>query len=923
MLTRIKLMFLAAMLVALGLLGGSALSAAQTSDKIWSDVSESSINVKGARRIVPEKYRTLALDSTALTSKLAQAPLESYAARNNGIALTLPIPDGSFSTFRVVEAPIMAPALAARYPQIKTYLGQGVDDPAAIVRFDRTPAGFHAMILSSNGTVYIDPYSDGDTTHYISYYRRDFTRPADKAFTELGVDLDVPSQAGSKSTDIPSGPVLRTYRLVVAATGEYTAFHGGTVASAMAAIVTSVNRVVGVYEREVAVRMILVPNNDTVVYTNPTTDPYTNEDGFAMLFQNQANLDVMIGPTNYDIGHVFSTGGGGVAGLGVVCNIAEKAQGVTGSSAPVGDPFDIDYVAHEMGHQFGGNHTFNGSTGACGGGNRNGPTAYEPGSGSTIMAYAGICGSEDLQPHSDPFFHVGSYDEMVEFTVNGGGNACAVQSNTGNNAPLVDAGPGYTIPVSTSFKLTGAASDPDGDALTYNWEQLDAGAEAPPNTDDGTRAIFRSFEPLNTTTRIFPRLSDIISNTLTFGEALPATNRNLTFRMTVRDNRAGGGGVEYDTVEITSTTSAGPFHVVAPNVGLTWEGNSLENVVWAVANTNMAPVSCGMVDVTLSTDGGHTFGTILAEGTANDGIELITVPNVVTNQARVQVSCASNIFFDMSDVNFNIILGATPTGTPPTGTPTRTSTSTPVLGTPATSTSTSTVMPPATAQPSTTATSGIPTTQASPTVTTCSVQFTDVPASNTFYSQIRCLACQGIMGGYSDGTFRPNNNVTRGQLSKIVANSAGFNEPVSEQTFEDVPSSNTFYPYIERMAGRGIIGGYPCGGVSEPCGSGKPYFRPNANATRGQISKIVSEAADYNDPQTGQTFEDVPSSNTFHLWIERLASRGIMSGYPCGGTGEPCGTGDKPYFRPNNNATRGQTSKIVANTFFPTCEARR
>jgi hypothetical protein len=178
------------------------------------------------------------------------------------------------------------------------------------------------------------------------------------------------------------------------------------------------------------------------------------------------------------------------------------------------------------------------------------------------------------------------------------------------------------------------------------------------------------------------------------------------------------------------------------------------------------------------------------------------------------------------------------------------------------------------------------------------------------------------MGGYSDGTFRPNNDVTRGQLSKIVANSAGFNEPVSGQTFEDVSFNSTFYLYIERMARRAIIGGYPCGTVpTEPCTSGKPYFRPNANATRGQISKIVSEAAGYSEPHTGQTFEDVPLTNTFHIWIERLASRGIMGGYPCGGPGEPCGTGNKPYFRPYNNATRGQTSKIVSNTFFPTCQA--
>jgi hypothetical protein len=206
------------------------------------------------------------------------------------------------------------------------------------------------------------------------------------------------------------------------------------------------------------------------------------------------------------------------------------------------------------------------------------------------------------------------------------------------------------------------------------------------------------------------------------------------------------------------------------------------------------------------------------------------------------------------------------------------------------------------------------------TATACTVQFTDVPANNTFYSQIRCLACRGIMGGYSDNTFRPNNDITRGQLSKIVANSAAFNEPVTGQTFEDVEPDNAFYVYVERMAGRGIIGGYPCGGVSEPCGSGKPYFRPNANATRGQISKIVSEAKGYTDPQTGQTFEDVAEGSTFHLWIERLASRGIMGGYTCGGAGEPCGTGNKPYFRPNARATRGQTSKIVANTFFPGCQ---
>jgi hypothetical protein len=177
------------------------------------------------------------------------------------------------------------------------------------------------------------------------------------------------------------------------------------------------------------------------------------------------------------------------------------------------------------------------------------------------------------------------------------------------------------------------------------------------------------------------------------------------------------------------------------------------------------------------------------------------------------------------------------------------------------------------------------------------------------------------MGGYADSTFRPNNDVTRGQLSKIVANSAGWSEPPGDQVYEDVPPSNPFYEWINRLSNRGIIGGYACGGAGEPCGTAnRPYFRPNNNATRGQISKIVSESAGFADPQTGQTFQDVPEGSTFHLWIERLASRGIMGGYACGGAGEPCvPTANRPYFRPNNNATRGQTSKIVAGAFFPVC----
>jgi hypothetical protein len=204
----------------------------------------------------------------------------------------------------------------------------------------------------------------------------------------------------------------------------------------------------------------------------------------------------------------------------------------------------------------------------------------------------------------------------------------------------------------------------------------------------------------------------------------------------------------------------------------------------------------------------------------------------------------------------------------------------------------------------------------------CELGFSDLPADSTFYPYVRCLACQGIITGYDDGTFRPNANITRGQLSKIVSNAIGLNGPAGERLFEDVPAGSTFYDYIQRLAQLGVVSGYPCGGnEGEPCSaSNYPYFRPNGSATRSQIAKIVSNAAGFSEPQTGQTFEDVAPGSTFHLFIERLASRGVMAGYDCGGEGEPCGSGNRPYFRPGNNATRGQLSKIASKTFFPDCQ---
>lgn len=651
-----------------------------SSDGLWTDVVQGSMAPSSERWIIPQRYRLVTLNLAAFQAQLAQAPQEdSVTAAAAAPLLTFPLPDGSFGRFRVVESPIMEPALAAQFPEIRTYAGQGVDDPTATIRFDWTPTGFHGLILSTRGTIYLDPYQRNDTATYMSYWKADYELPANKQMIQLPpLVLDAQRDARlaaqrNQSAAVAVGAQRRTYQLAVAATGEYTQFHGGTVNQALAAIVTTINRVSGIYEREVAVRLVLVANNNAIIYTNPNNDPYTNNDPSALLSQNQTNIDSVIGNNNYDVGHVFSTGGGGLAYVGVPCVTSWKARGETGSSAPVGDPFDVDYVAHELGHQFGADHTFNGNVGACNG-NRNGPTAYEPGSGSTIMGYAGICGNQNLQPNSDDDFHSISFDEIVAYTTQGDGDSCAVKTSTGNSAPNPNAGPSYTIPRQTAFTLSGSATDANNDPLTYEWEAFDLGSAG--SSSSTNPPFFRSFVAVNSPSRTFPKWSDLVNNTSTIGEILPNSTRTLNFRFVVRDNR---GGVNYASKTINVTTGAGPFQVTAPNTAVSWAGGSTQTVSWNVASTNNAPVSCSSVNIRLSTDGGYTYPTSLATGVANNGSATVTVPNQPTTTARIQVACATNIFFDISNVNFTITAGSgatatpTPTVTPtPTATPTRT-----------------------------------------------------------------------------------------------------------------------------------------------------------------------------------------------------------------------------------------------------------
>lgn len=627
---------------------------------LWSELKAAEISVLGTPRINTVASRVLRLDLATLTQQLAAAPAEFSGAP--AARLALPMPDGATAEFEVWATPVMAPGLAARHPQIKTYIGRLVSDRTVTARFDTTPQGFHAIVFSPTGTVYVDPYRQGDAQHYLSYFKRDarransIPRPGDKVFTLPGAD---PSPLPVRRAKADGPGELRTYRVAVAATGEYSEYHDPAAPPAklmpdkavvLAAIVTMMNRINGIYERDLAVRMEIIEQAEDIIFTNRVADPYEGVLGLSDVYTNTQILNALIGADSYDIGHRVSEGIGGVALLGSVCG-SMKGGGITGLTPPDGDPFWVDFVAHEMGHQFGGNHTFNSEMGSCSG-NGNSSTAYEPGSGSTVQAYAGICDSDDLQPNSDDYFHSISYDEMTEFTRFRSGNDCAVITPTGNTPPVAIAGnAGHTIPKQTPFELTGSGSDADGDALTYQWEQFDLGPAGPVNAPVGSAPRFRSFDPTPSPTRVFPRLSDILNNTQTIGELLPTEAGTLTLRFNVRDNHIGAGEIAND-LTFVDVADVGPFRVTS-TIADTTPGATLD-LAWDVAGTDAAPVNCAAVDISLSSDGGLTYGTPLLSNAPNNGAAKITLPTQAVEEARIKVKCHDNIFFDLNDANFSI-----------------------------------------------------------------------------------------------------------------------------------------------------------------------------------------------------------------------------------------------------------------------------
>ena len=591
----------------------------------------------------------------------------------------LPMPDGGIKTFRVWQTSILPPGLSAKYPDLRTFTAEAVNEPFVTAKLDLTTLGFHGIIFNGSKTIYIDPVSNG-SSHYQVVDKSEVTRSQEKRMPCLVTGTKPVSLSGVLSAKLAgkttSGTMLRKYRIAISCDHQYAEANTGSsspaVSSTLSYVVTTMNRINGVYERELSVTMVLVEHEDTLLFVDAATDPYGpyNSDPLTLMDLNQKMCDSLIGTANYDLGHIFSTGAGGLSEIGCVCGTSgNKARSVTGNANPTGDGFDIDYVAHEIGHEFGSDHTFNNnSTGSCGN-NANAHFAYEPGSGSTIMAYAGICISDDIQKHSDDYFCASSLLQIHDF-ITTTGDACAVKTSTGNKpASLAPFASFYTIPYLTPFELIApVAVDSIPDSInTYCWEQWNLGdfGKSLKNTEVAG-PLFRSYPPDTTTQRTFPNINMVLAGQRSNagieaaeGEKLPTVARYLTFRLTVRSITHGMGCFLFpdDSVHLDVVSSGNGFTVTSQNTdGLKYIGTSVQTVKWDVSGTDNGPVNAHEVDIFLSVDGGKTWKYYL--GTyPNTGSAIITLPNpdISTNTARIKVKGKNNVFFNVNSKDFAII----------------------------------------------------------------------------------------------------------------------------------------------------------------------------------------------------------------------------------------------------------------------------
>lgn len=635
------------------LIPGQGIAQVIGADSYWSDRQETEVP-KGINRdqvIKPDNYRLLSLDLSSYKNLLQTAPKEDFGRAD--FILELPMPDNTTTTFRIIEEPMMPASLQQRFPGIRTFRGIGVENPSTTVHLDFTHKGFHAMIMShTHKTVYIDPISRKNGEWYMSYFRGEQSDRMDSNHT-CSTQGRSRSDGGSTSSSTTIGDCsARTYRLAMACTGEYATYHGGTQMDAMAAMTTSMNRVNQIFMRDAGIRMEFVANNNNLIYLNPATDPYTSGNASVMVGENQSNIDAEIGVGGYDIGHVFDVGSGGYA-PGLVCNDTNKAQGTTGVAAPVGDPFDVDFVSHEIGHQFGANHTFYSDEGNCSGAMFN-ATAVEPGSGSTIMAYANICAPDNVQTFSDDYFHTISLQEIgIHVTSNTCGT---VNTLLDLNEPEVFAYDDADLPSGTTFTLRGNEKvnyieNKGSKGSGLFWDQVDphlGGTLAPmPPQDNSTKGPnFRSVQPVH---------AGLAGDKRTFGldpnndwEVVPntASDRILTFQFTSKVVTQGFGCAAYEEKNVTFLSGVGPFVLTSPSgSGVSLVAGDNLTVEWDVANTDLSPLDVNEVVISLVVNGLTYF---LGASTPNDGTQEVTIPSTIpaTSSAILRIVSLNTAMYD-------------------------------------------------------------------------------------------------------------------------------------------------------------------------------------------------------------------------------------------------------------------------------------
>lgn len=624
----------------------------------WKVASIGNAEVKQGKEKI-EAAGLYSFDGQIFKQQLANAP-DRFSGQSGKI-ISIPNVEGKMEQFEVWEASNFTPELQSKFPEIKSYVGKGIDDPYAYLRFSLSPQGIQTMTLRAGQSEFIEPYTT-DNSRYIVFNSKVHRALGAQAFECTTEDTsalsnDLMNMVG-ENTGKSSAGVFKTFRLAQSCTGEYGLYFGGTVAGAMAGINATLTRVNGVFEKDFALNLILIPNNEVIIFTDPNTDPYSPPSGMNNWNSQLQNLlNTVIGAANYDIGHLFGrSGGGGNAGcIGCVCNNSNKGSGITspGSGGPEGDNFDIDYVAHEMGHQLGANHTF--SFGYEGTG-----ANVEPGSGSTIMGYAGIT-SYNVQAHSDDYF---VYKSIEQVQVNLQNKPCANNTTiTGNTKPTVSAGPNYDIPKGTAFKLTGEATDPDGDALLYNWEQADSGTQSTTNQNSRvkfTKTIgpnFRSNPHLTSPTRYFPKFDYVLTTPVNETESywtarwesITTVARTFNFKFTARDNNPAGPQTATAATKI-NVRDAGPFKITFPtenaNVDLS---SGTMTVQWDVAGTDQSPINTTNVRILFSSDNGASF-IELASSTPNDGSETVNFPigTVAGTNARILVEAVDNVYYAVS-----------------------------------------------------------------------------------------------------------------------------------------------------------------------------------------------------------------------------------------------------------------------------------